>query len=176
MEPRFHHPYGLKVRKKVLKKIIAPSNERIMVDSGRRATQPKTAQKLMGLKNYRDLRVKHRQNLLSFNDKSKIIWGAWAPLLTPDPPKIVPTITTSVAPPPKIVTARSTTTTPWPVIKIITAKNTTPWPVIIGLPACKYFSCFSIFESETEIGSNAVPDFCKILRWVEVLVCLINLG
>ena len=176
MEPRFHHPYGLKVRKKVVKKIIAPSNERIMVDSGRRATQPKTAQKLMGLKNYRDLRVKHRQNLLSFNDKSKIIWGAWAPLLTPDPPKIVQTITTSVAPPPKIVTARSTTTTPWPVIKIITAKNTTPWPVIIGLPACKYFSCFSIFESETEIGSNAVPDFCKILRWVEVLFCLINLG
>ena len=79
-------------------------------------------------------------------------------------------------PTPKIVTARSTTTTPWPVIKIITAKNTTPWPVIIGLPACKYFSCFSIFESETEIGSNAVPDFCKILRWVEVLFCLINLG
>ena len=100
----------------------------------------------MRLKNYRDLRVKHRQNLLSFNDKSKIIWGAWAPLLTPDPPKIVPTITTSVAPPPKIVTAKSTTTTtPWPVIKIITAKNTTPWPVIIGLPACKYFSFFSDF-------------------------------
>ena len=115
-----------------------------MVDSGRRASQPKTAQKLMGLKNYRDLRVEHRQNLLSFNDKSKIIWGAWAPLLTPNPPKIVPTITTSsVAPPPKIVTAKSTTTTtPWPVIKIITAKNTTPWPVIIGLPACKYFFFF----------------------------------
>ena len=118
-----------------------------MVDSGRRATQPKTAQKLMGLKNYRDLRVKHRQNLLSFNDKSKIIWGAWAPLLTPDPPKIVPTITTSVAPPPKI----------------ITAKNTTPWPpVIIGLPACKYFLIhFFYFESEI-ISDNGLKHEKKI--------------
>ena len=122
-----HHPYGLKVRKKVVKKIIFEpnnvSNERIMIDSSRRASQPKTAQNLMKLKNYRDLRMNHRQNLLSFNDKSKIIYGSWAPLLTPDPSKITwdplltpnpskipPTITTSVAPPPpKIVTAKNTT-------------------------------------------------------------------
>ena len=123
---RFHHPYGLKIKKKVVKKINFPAEERIMVDSGRRQVlQPKTAQNLMGLKNYRDLRMKHRQTLLSFDDKSKIVWGSWSPLLTPDPPKIVPpTIATSVAPPPKI----------------ITAKNTTPWPpVIIGFPSCKYF-------------------------------------